>query len=102
MFLELCENGYQVLDDGRIEILNQNIWVCAEPKDSTFTLEVKSAEQGVDVAFKAAVRSLMLRSEQGPYFISWERLEEYMKRYRMGWTLRMLSTPVPSVQIIIH
>jgi hypothetical protein len=101
MYIKFGE-GFKIFDDGTITDLTDQACVYLEPIDSTFNVIVESAEKGADLAFKAAVKSLLLRSEEVPQYIPWERLEEYMRRYRLGYTLRMLSVPDLSVKMIVH
>lgn len=101
MFIKLGD-GYEIFDDGTINVRKDQALVYLAPTDSAFNVIVESAEKGADIVFKAAVKSLMLRSEAVPQYISWERLDEYMQRYQFGCTLRMLSVPNLSIKIIVH
>ncbi len=101
LFIKFGES-IQHNDDGTVVAVGKDALILCEEADHVFKLDVKSHQDGADFAFIAVVKNLFHQTPGTPSSIPWERLEEYMQKYRMGFTLRMISYPENTYRIIIH
>ncbi len=101
LFIKFGE-GVKYDDDGTVISLGKDTLIFCEESEKVFNLDVRSQKKGADLAFRAAVKSLLLQASEAPSSIPWERLEGYMQKYRMGYTLRMISHPSNTYIMMIH